>query len=393
MRISEHTLNRLAVIKAIRRSAPVTRSQLPEAAGLSAGTITQLTSDLVQRGLIVERRDTAKRRGRPRIFLEFPSKGAVVLGASITGENVLTTSFVDLAGLPLHSREVKYQRPATLRDLALQIALSLETAMSQSAVEKDEICRVGIALPALVDALHGVVRFVTTFPVDAIPFAQIISNHLALPVTIENDITCMARSEHWFGEAVGLDTFTMIHVGYTLGSAEYADGVPKIGRTGLNPEFGHVKVEYGSNARKCLCGARGCLLMWSSMYGLLLQADRLTGTPFPPIGTIDERFNRLLDEAESPDSVAASLVDEAATYLGRALANLFNSSDPGTILISALSSRFLLMIQPRILGVMRENVMPGMFESTDIRFIVTKPGWRERGAAALALEQTYLETH
>ena len=98
MRINDQTLNRLAVLKAIRQHGPIARSDLPRLTELSAGTITQLTAELLRRGLILERKDSTKRNGRPRTFLEIARNGAVVVGASIEGQGLLTTAFVDLMG-------------------------------------------------------------------------------------------------------------------------------------------------------------------------------------------------------------------------------------------------------------------------------------------------------
>ena len=70
MRITDHALNRLNVLKAIRRWGPVARTELAMKTGLSSGSITQLTAELLGRELIIEAKETAKRNGRPRTFLE-----------------------------------------------------------------------------------------------------------------------------------------------------------------------------------------------------------------------------------------------------------------------------------------------------------------------------------
>ena len=55
MRNTNQALNRLRVLKAIRRDGPISRSQLPLLTDLSAGMITQLTGELLQGGLIATR--------------------------------------------------------------------------------------------------------------------------------------------------------------------------------------------------------------------------------------------------------------------------------------------------------------------------------------------------
>lgn len=390
MRISDQTLNRLATLKAIRRYAPVSRSQLPVLTALSSGTITQLTADLLKRGIVTESRDTAKRNGRPRTYLEIATGGKILIGASILGQGKLGAVFVDLAGNELFSCLTEYGTPASLEELASMIGEALDEAIGVSPFAASVIARIGLALPAVVDSNRGEVHFVSTFPYSTVPFAAPLSRRLGIPVTIENEMACRARAEHWSGCAQDLENFTLIHVGHMVGSAEYVDGLPRTGANGLNPEFGHLKTDFGDTAPHCLCGARGCVAMFSSMYGILQNAELLTDVAFPPIRTIDQRFERFLDLADNGDERARRLLARAGFHLGRAVANHVNINDPGTIVLSVLSKRFLDYISDAFTHALAENAMPGVLPSTDIRQVVAVDGWRQTGTAALALEQTYL---
>ena len=130
--------------------------------------------------------------------------------------------------------------------------------------------------------------------------------------------------------------------------------------------------------------------MYCSMFGMLQAADMLGDAPFPPIDSIDARFGRLLEAAETPGSPASAIVEEAAVHLGRAIANLLNVTDPRHVLISVLNADFLARIRDSVERTLREDTIPGVFQATNIQFIVTDPDWRRTGTAALALEQSYL---
>ena len=391
MRIRDHALNRLNVLKAIRRWGPVTRTELVKRSGLSGGSITQLTAELLKRRLITERRDTAKRNGRPCIYLEINARGGLVIGASLAGAGKLDTSFLDLMGNRLHSNESRTGIQPSLAAMAEAIGENLAIAIDSSPFEIGSISRVGIALPALVDSTRGAVHFMTTFPVEEpVSFADHISARLNLPVMIENDYVCMARAEHWFGRARDLETFTMVHVGFAIGSAHYEDGLPKLGASGRNTELGHVKVAMGDQARPCSCGARGCLSAYASMYGILKAADALTGAPFPPTASLDATFDQFVSQADAGDIEAAEALHQAGRYIGIALANMVNSTDPGNVLITFANSRFMNAIAEHMNQTLLSNVMPGMLPATTIELVEFDRDWRWKGTAALALEQTYL---
>ena len=56
MRISDQAYNRHKVLKTVRGHGPISRIELTGLTGLSGATITEVTADLLQRGLIREER-------------------------------------------------------------------------------------------------------------------------------------------------------------------------------------------------------------------------------------------------------------------------------------------------------------------------------------------------
>jgi predicted NBD/HSP70 family sugar kinase len=132
--------------------------------------------------------------------------------------------------------------------------------------------------------------------------------------------------------------------------------------------------------------------MYGSMFGLLTHADMLTDSPFPPIDSIDARFDMFLDRVESGDTVAQSLVDEAVLHIGVTLANQINANDPGNLLVTLLNERFLAMIEQPVRRVVDEYTIPAILACTNLRFFIAAKDWRLTGTAALALEQTYLQS-
>jgi predicted NBD/HSP70 family sugar kinase len=392
MRIPDQTVNRLKVLKAIRRHAPLSRSDLPALTGLSSGTITQATRDLVRRQLLLEAKEQAKRRnGRPRTFLQINAGGAVVVGASLSERGLLEAVFVDLAGNKLFGIDVPLTYPAAMTDFAADVGRALEVAITASPFERSNLSRIGISIPALIDSQGGVVHQIATFPVESVPFANIIGNRLNLPVTIENDITCMARSEHWFGCAQDLESFSLLFVDYAIGSAEYVDGLPRFGINGLNSEIGHTKTACGPDAPQCYCGQKGCVSSFSSMYGMVRRWGRFSELTGESIFSLRSTFQSLLDHAEASDPAALAVIDTAATHLGIVVANHVNATDPGTVLILTGSRRLQCLLAEKVMTIAEQNILGGILPRTKILFEVANPDWRWKGTAALALEKLYLD--
>ncbi|MCW1429541.1 ROK family transcriptional regulator [Novosphingobium sp. JCM 18896] len=378
----------IRVLKAIRSDGPVSRRDLPELTGLAAGTITLITADLLRRGFITEKREATGQSGRPRVFLEIREDGPIVLGATLTENGALRTTFVDLSGNIRFGTEIEtgIGVAGSLDDLAEAVGRTLEAAIEASGCDRKDIERIGLSLPALVDSDQGVIHFMMTFPQTPFPFAKVVSARLGLPVTLENHMSCLARAEHWFGQAKGLDSFTLIHIGPAIGSAQYFAGMPRTGVHGIAPQIGHVKTARGDDAARCYCGAHGCATAYASIYGMVQQAGLVDGFDIAPAQQA-ELFGQLVARASEGDEAMLEVVERGAAHLALLAADIVIATDPGVILVTVPDARCIELMRGRFDEVFRAHLVPGVASLTEVRFAVALPDWEAKGAAALALER------
>jgi predicted NBD/HSP70 family sugar kinase len=390
MRISDQAYNRHKVLKTIRGDEPISRTELTRRTGLSGATITEVVADLLRRGLVREARAGNGGRGRPRIEVSIDPAGGVVIGAELSADNALHTHFVDLAGSSHFSARAQLGAPRTLAAFAARIADMLLEAISASPFETGQISRIAIALPALIDSDTGVVHWMTTFDDDPYPFAPTISRRLGIPVTIENGSTGLARAEHWFGSAKSIDHFSLFHVDLWVDAAQYFDGFPRTGGNGFNSEFGHAKVDTSADARRCLCGARGCVACYSSIYGILLGSGAFDSFDVRTMPSFLQMFADLAERAAQGEDGPLKLFTTAAHHLGVLISDHINVFDPKDVFILISDHRLLDLVRPGLERSIRENVFGPLLKRTRIRIDFPTEDWRWKGAAAHALEQTYL---
>lgn len=392
MKASDFAGNRLAVLKEIRTGEPVSRADLPARTGLSAGTITQVTGELLSRGLVVERKAAAKGRGRPRAYLEIADGDEVVLGVNLTDLGSLSVTFVDLHGRERYGARIPCQRTYAMADLADLIVATLRQAIAQSGIAPAAILHAGIGLPAVVDSVRGTVHFLMFHEGTPYDLAGHVARALGLPVTIENDTACLARAEHWFGCARDVDTFTLVHVSYAIASAQYEGGIPHAGPLGMNCELGHTKTAYGAEARPCYCGtdAFGCASAHASLHALGTGIRPQGELRIPPLAELDRRVDEVLARAVAGDVGALAEMAEAGEHLGRMLVNHINGSVPGTVILLMPDPRYEALVKPVVNDIVERRVLTGYRGVTQIRFETALPDWRIKGTAALALEQAFL---
>ena len=390
MRISDQAYNRHKVLKTVRSEGPISRTELTGLTRLSGATITEVTADLLQRGLIREERAGDGGRGRPRMKMSIDPDGGLVIGAELLADDVFNTHFVDLAGRSHFSGAALLGKQRTLAEFAARIAEMLEQAIAASPFDAGQISRIAIALPALVDSETGVVHWMTTFEEAPYPFAECIAQRIGVPVTIENGSTSLARAEHWFGSAKSIDHFSLFFIDLWIDAAQYVDGLPRVGGNGFNSEIGHVKTDTSADARPCLCGARGCVASYGSIYGILLGSGALADVDMQSMPDFSKMFADLADRALRGEDEALRAFAIAGAHLGVLISDHINAFDPKDVFVLIADRRLLELVRPSLEQSIRRNAFAPLLQRTHIRIEFPTQDWRWKGAAAHALEQTYL---
>src|SRR5947209_6571223 len=95
------TLNRLAVLNAVRRYGTLSRAQLTEKTGLTSGAITYIVEELLQAKLLNEMGQGRSRGGRRPILLELNSQAVHAIGINL-GVGHTVAVVLDLRATVVH---------------------------------------------------------------------------------------------------------------------------------------------------------------------------------------------------------------------------------------------------------------------------------------------------
>ncbi len=195
-----------------------------------------------------------------------------------------------------------------------------------------------------------------------IPFAELMSKKMGLPVRLTNDANAAAVGEMTYGAAQGLKNFIMITLGTGVGSGIVIDGQVLYGHDGFAGELGHVTM-VRKNGRLCGCGKSGCLEAYASATGVARTARELLETTNTesllrhiPAETITSKD--VFEAAEKGDELAKEIFDYTGKMLGEAFADFVAFSSPeAIILFGGLTKSGDLIMKP-ITDNLNKNVMP-----------------------------------
>ena len=76
-------INRSAVLNTIKTSGAISRIEIARKTGLSAATVTGITAQLIESGLVFEKAEGDSRGGRRPILLAINPKGGYVVGVKL----------------------------------------------------------------------------------------------------------------------------------------------------------------------------------------------------------------------------------------------------------------------------------------------------------------------
>lgn len=265
--------NNLALLATlVHRSGPLSRAELTKLTGLSRSAMSVLIGELVDAGWVVEEAPQPSGRiGRPSPTV-MPGRAFAAVGVHVDAD-AITVGLVGLGGDLLRRVRIDTHAPPS-PDYAVRTVASIVDGFRFERVPR-RIIGIGVAVPGLVDAESGDVRWTPRLGWSGVAIGRQLEAALGLPVAVGNDCTLEGIAEARFGVAKGIDDVVYV-AGHAsgIGGGVIVGGVPLQGAFGYAAELGHTLVRTGG--APCRCGRRGCLEAEVSLDGLLQLIGRTT---------------------------------------------------------------------------------------------------------------------
>ncbi len=274
------------------------------------------------------------------------------------------------------------------------VALATDLSDRAAAAGSGQVVAVGLGAPGLVDRT-GTLRYGPNIAgVVDVPFAELLSDRLGLPVVVENDATCAAWAEHERGAARGANHSLTVTLGTGIGAGMTVKGEILRGAHGYAGEAGHMVVD--PNGPRCPCGRRGCWERYASGSGLgwLAREAAVAGVASRVVelaGGDPEavRGEQVTAAAAEGDAEALAVLEKFGWWVALGVANLVNVLDSEIVVIGGgLAEAGDLLLDP-IRAAYGELVM-GATHREPVPIVQAQLGERAGawGAALLAAART-----
>ncbi len=326
--------NTLTILNYIKNNELVTKREIEDGTGLSWGTVSIITGELKEQGIITECSSSQTSLGRTPRELDFNSKTNLMIGIDINSRGI-TAVIIDLKCRVLNSifKGIIQNDRASI----LQQAISMTHQLIQYLDGAPHIIGIGVAMQGAVDTTRGISLFSPYFADwENIPLKEILEVEFGVPVFVEHDPNCMILAENWLGNVRQTDYMVLIRLSMGIGMSLMINQTVYKGADGTAGEFGHIAMNL--NGPQCSCGNFGCLEAYSSGRSILAKARegiKLGLSRKIELTEEDNNVNlsRVAQAARNGDVYLRGIFDSAAVYLGIGIANLIDLLNPGLVVL------------------------------------------------------------
>ncbi|MEM8741119.1 MAG: ROK family protein [Pseudomonadota bacterium] len=329
---------RQQIFERVRAAGSLARIEISKELGVSPGSVTAATAELIEAGLLSEiatpRPVGDTTRGRPPVALGVARGAGLVAGIKLS-DRAHCAVILDHAGVVLgQANRSNVHRRKPVADMIEDVAAVLDDALATvvgRGMPRPVPMAVGLGLPGIVDHEAGHVHWSPLLDATDVALQDRLTARLGLPVRLDNDANLVTLAELWFGVGRALPDFAVVTVEHGLGMGLVLGHRLFRGARGLGMELGHTKVAL--DGALCRCGQRGCLEAYVADYALMREAVTLFGWDAPDAAP-EALLERLAAEAAAGNAEAVAILRRAGRYLALGIANIVNLLDPGLILLA-----------------------------------------------------------
>jgi N-acetylglucosamine repressor len=372
-------MNRNLLLNIIRRESELSRTQLTEISGLSGGAVSQIVTELLNDGWLLEVGEGDYTGGRRQTLLRLNPTAAYAVGVKLMENRVVcaVTSF-EATVRYYHERPIQFDDDP--HKLSEQLILVIEETITNAAIPRDSLLGVGIGLAGVIYSQQGIVHYSPFFGWRDVPLAELLEQRLHLPVYVENDVNTLTLTEQYFGLGRHRSNFVVVTVGRGIGMGMVINGQLYQGARGGAGELGSIILDLHA-ARS---GETATLELLASDPAVIDHVARLAGA-MPDPATLDE----IIRAADAGDVHCQEALARSGETIGMGLASVINILCPSLLIISGEGvAAGAYRLEP-MLAALKQHTFNGLLDDVEVVIEPTDDQAWARGAASVVMSKAF----
>ncbi|WP_341946326.1 ROK family transcriptional regulator [Microbacterium sp. LWH11-1.2] len=295
---------------------PLPRAEIARRLGVSRASLTRITRNLLDHGLIIEGATEQRAwTGRPSELFDIAPEARHFFGVKLTGDAIFA-AVVDLGAHEVATAEEALES----RDVADVVARIAEifTGFSE---QFDDIVAGGVCVAGDLTQDRQLVVDSPFLGWKDVPLAEILTSELGIPMATENDVRALTATEHWFGAGAGCPSLALITVGAGIGLGLVIDDRLVAGFHGRAGRLDHLKIDGAGPF--CPEGHRGCASVYLTNEWIVRSLQGAAAD-----------YPEAVAHARHGHPAALQAFRDAGTALGVLIATVANGIDPQKIILT-----------------------------------------------------------
>ncbi len=394
--LSDRERKNLAILDVIRKSGPVTRTEISKVTKLNIVTVSNYVNNYIDKNLIIEKGFDVSTGGRKPTLVELNAKMGNVIGIDIGPVNMVAV-ITDLTNTVIG--KTKRLRPdGPMSEVITSSIEMVYEIMEKSKVDKNKIKGVGLGVSGVIDSIAGTVRDTdltrgrTTGSYTSVK--SLVQKEFNIPTFVGNDATVAAFGEKRLGLEQEIDD--MLYVYSDVGCGIIIKGEIYCGAGG---SAGEMQLT-ADNPELPLQGKDPSYLRpWGVDLGITQEAHQILSKEKADSKIMDLAGDDLdnitpdiiIEAAKAKDKIAMEIIERAGANLGIRIAYLVNLFNPEVVVIGG----GIEQAGELLLGPVRKTVRNLAFEepANTVKIVPSRLGDSAvaLGAAALVLREIFAQ--
>lgn len=336
--LSDRERKNFAILDTIRKRGPIARTEITRLTGFNIVTVSNYVNHYIKIGLVSEEGYNTSTGGRKPMLVDLNQKSAYAIGVGFDMMGVIGV-LTDLRGEIVFQIRKKYRAESGMA-LIQKLMDTAEELLAKSAVEREKIKGIGLAVAGIIDRENRAIRWPgplgTRDLIVSVSLWDKFVERFHIPILIENDADCAVFGEQWLALSPEYQNVIYMYSGVACGIM--IDGQVYRGASGCAGELGILNPDILDKYdwRKESYG----LGRWDMELGILynlreLQKEYSDSKILKLVNNKieDATFITVLEAANEDDILAIKLLTKAGEDLGKKVAFLVNLFNPQIVVI------------------------------------------------------------
>ncbi|MEZ0536422.1 ROK family protein [Caldicellulosiruptoraceae bacterium PP1] len=360
-------LNRFQVFDTIRNAGVISKAEIKNITKLTPTTISEITSSMLNEGLILNAGVAESTGGRPSQLVTLNPDYGYFIGIDID-VGIIRTVLLSFDMKVLSSFEINTPAFSPFEFIEHVIEI-YNNFVNNFNLSKDMIKGIGISIPGLISKDEKI-ELAPNLNWNEVDIKESLFSIFRNTIAIENESRLSAIAEKHVGLAKNINNFMAINIKSGVGSGIYINSQLYKGTSGNAGELGHITVK--EDGPLCGCGNFGCLETMVSTPSIIKRMIMYMKQGESSI--LFERFDineisleNIVNCANDGDELCLRVLQSASKYTAIGISSVINLINPRMIILGGDIILFKDILLSKVNDIVEKKALKSNRASCEIK--------------------------